>query len=276
MWAMGINAGGHTGPPATQCHTMPYDDGNMTMPYDPNRHHRRSIRLRGYDYAQPGAYFVTICTQGRQALFGGIDGDALLLNDAGRMVERWWGELNHKFPTIATDAFVVMPDHFHGIIVISAPGDADAGDAGGHADGINDFVASTSVGANSHIRPPRNPTDSTADNAKIVNNANNDTDVGGDTDADGDTNPPRRNDVSLSTIIQWFKIMTTTEYIRHVKQSGWMPFNRRVWQRNYYERIIRDARQLDVTRRYIATNPARLAEGRDDIDALLARMQVKE
>ena len=66
--------------------------GNMNMTYDPNQHHRRSIRLRGYDYAQPGAYFVTICTQDRNALFGGSAGGALRLNDAGRMVERWWDE----------------------------------------------------------------------------------------------------------------------------------------------------------------------------------------
>ncbi len=85
------------------------------MPYDPNRHHRRSIRLRGYDYATPGAYFVTICAQGRQRLFGAIATGAMQPNDAGRMVERWWGELNNKYPTVRTDAFVVMPDHIHGI-----------------------------------------------------------------------------------------------------------------------------------------------------------------
>ena len=188
--------------------------GDINMTYDPDRHHRRSIRLRGYDYAQPGAYFVTICTQDRHALFGEIDGGAMRLNDGGRMVERWWDELNRKFPSVVTDTFVVMPDHIHGIIMIAAISDADAG---------------------------------------------------------GDA-----NGVSLSVIIQWLKIMTTTEYIRHVKQSGWMPFNRRVWQRNYYERIIRDERQLEATRRYIATNPNRWAEGRDDIDTLLAHMQAKE
>ena len=92
----------------------------------------------------------------------------------------------------------------------------------------------------------------------------------------GDVTVGNTEDVSLSTIIQWFKIMTTTEYIRHVKSSGWMPFDRRVWQRNYYERIILDERQLEATRRYIAENPARWAADRDDFDALLARMQVKD
>jgi REP element-mobilizing transposase RayT len=67
-------------------------------------------------------------------------------------------------------------------------------------------------------------------------------------------------------MIQWFKIMTTTEYIRQVKRAGWPPFERRVWQRNYYERITRDQRQLEAVRRYIADNPARLAAGRDDFE----------
>lgn len=89
-----------------------------TMPYDPDRHHRRSIRLRGYDYALPGAYFVTIVTQGRECLFGNVVNGEMRLNDAGRMVERWWLELARKFPTVALDAFVVMPNHIHGIIAI--------------------------------------------------------------------------------------------------------------------------------------------------------------
>src|SRR5918912_61579 len=108
------------------------------MPYDPNRHHRRSIRLPGYDYTRPGWYFVTICAHGLQPLFGAIEGGALHLGDAGRMVERWWGKLNGKFRTVTTDAFVVMPDHIHGIIVIADPGDIFVGinagiDAGGYA-----------------------------------------------------------------------------------------------------------------------------------------------
>ena len=75
--------------------------------------------------------------------------------------------------------------------------------------------------------------------------------------------------IAIPRMIQWFKIMTTTEYIRHVKQSGWPPFDSRVWQRGYYDRIIRDAESLARVRRYIAANPARAVA---DLDALLARM----
>ena len=88
------------------------------MQYDHDRHHRRSIRLEGYDYAQPGAYFVTICTQGRTCMFGDVAEGEMVLNDAGCMVQRWWSELPQKFPLVKTDEHVVMPNHFHGIIVI--------------------------------------------------------------------------------------------------------------------------------------------------------------
>ena len=91
------------------------------MRYDPAIHHRRSIRLRGYDYAQTGAYFVNIVTQGRECLFGAVAPDGeIALNDAGHMIEHWWQELGTKYSHVITDAFVVMPNHFHGIVVITA------------------------------------------------------------------------------------------------------------------------------------------------------------
>ncbi|MBM3189988.1 MAG: hypothetical protein FJZ90_14855 [Chloroflexi bacterium] len=90
----------------------------MTMRYDPDRHHRRSIRLRGYDYASAGAYFVTICAQGRMCLFGEIAGREMALNGAGEMVRRLWDELPTRYPGVTLDAFVLMPNHLHGILVI--------------------------------------------------------------------------------------------------------------------------------------------------------------
>jgi hypothetical protein len=88
------------------------------MKYNPDTHHRHSIRLKGYDYLQAGAYFVTLCTQNRECLFGEITNGDVRLNDAGRMVERWWLELSKKFPTIEIDQFVIMPNHIHGMIWI--------------------------------------------------------------------------------------------------------------------------------------------------------------
>ena len=85
------------------------------MKYDPQVHHRRSIRLKDYDYASAGAYSVTIVVQQRLCLLGDIVNDEMRLNDAGRMVEKWWVELNQKFADVETDEYVVMPNHFHGI-----------------------------------------------------------------------------------------------------------------------------------------------------------------
>src|SRR6266516_4662040 len=90
------------------------------MKYDSDIHHRRSIRLRGYDYSRAGAYFVTICTQHRDQLFGEVRDTKMEWNDAGAMVVQWWEELNRKFPNVDTDAFIVMPNHCHGILLLDA------------------------------------------------------------------------------------------------------------------------------------------------------------
>jgi len=91
------------------------------MRYDPNKHHRRSIRLKGYDYSRAGAYFVTICMYQRECLFGAVVDGVIRANEAGLMVGRWWLELARKFPALQTDTYVIMPNHVHGIIVISDP-----------------------------------------------------------------------------------------------------------------------------------------------------------
>lgn len=90
------------------------------MRYDPDKHHRRSIRLHGYDYAQAGAYFVTICTQNRECLFGDIEDGEMRLNDYGRVVEEEWLRTATIRREVELDAFIVMPNHVHGIIVINA------------------------------------------------------------------------------------------------------------------------------------------------------------
>lgn len=91
------------------------------MSYDRDIHHRRSIRLKGYDYAQSGAYFVTVATRDRLCLFGDVVEEKMCINVAGAMVQKVWDELPSRFPTIGLDAFVVMPNHVHGIIVLPQP-----------------------------------------------------------------------------------------------------------------------------------------------------------
>jgi putative transposase len=187
------------------------------MPYDPNKHHRRSIRLQGYDYSQAGAYFVTMCTQNRELLF--------VADEVVDMIQRWWNKLPEKFPGVETDAFVIMPNHSHGIIVTV---------------GVNPRVDSgqTREYGQTHGSAPTNP---------------------------APTNDAPTNDApTLGTIIQWFKTMTTNEYIRGVKELNWPPFPGKLWQRNYYEHIIRNDRELNAIRQYIIDNPAKWEQDRDN------------
>jgi len=172
------------------------------MRYAPERPHRRSIRLKGDDYAQLGAYFVTLCIHNHECLLGAGGNAQMQPNDAGRMVERWWQELNRKFPTVRTDAFVVMPNHFHGIIIIVAP---------------------PVVGADLRVCPRG---------------------------AGAYPGAP------LPRMVQWLKTMTTNEDIRGVKEWGWRPFDQRLWQRNYYQHIIRSEHELHHISQYILDNPA--------------------
>ena len=95
------------------------------MSYTPT-YHRRSIRLKGYDYAQPGAYFVTICTQNRECLFGEVVDGAMRLNALGEIVQRTWCDLPNHVDGVVLDALVVMPNHVHGIIMIVGAGSKPA------------------------------------------------------------------------------------------------------------------------------------------------------
>lgn len=93
------------------------------MRYDPNKHHRHAMRLQGYDYDQEGAYFVTICTFQREYLFGEIDAEGVMgLNVYGKIVMTQWARLPQHYPHVELDTFVVMPNHVHGIVVLSDKG----------------------------------------------------------------------------------------------------------------------------------------------------------
>ena len=175
---------------------------------------RRSIRLRGYDYSRCGAYFVSICTKDRTCLFGDIENQEMALNDAGRMVDKWYVELENKFQDIRCDEYIIMPNHFHAIIQNTGP-----------------------VGADLCVCP--------------------DDDRHGRTSGEHTGSP-------LHRVIQWFKTMTTNGYIRGVKQYGWVPFAGRLWQRNYYEHIVRNENEMSRIREYIRNNPAQWATDKDN------------
>ena len=215
------------------------------MTYDPAKHHRRSIRLKGYDYSQPGAYFVTIVTQRRECQFGAIVDGEMQLNDAGRMVARWWAELGNKYPRVIPDVCVVMPNHFHGMVIITDGRGAHADDRGAHADDRGAYADKRGAHTDkrgAHVGAPLQPTgmgDDVGTDLRVCPNAG------------------AHAGAPLPEIVQWFKTMTTNEYIRGVKTLGWTPFPGKLWQRNYYEHIIRNNASLNRIRQYIIDNPAR-------------------
>lgn len=200
------------------------------MGYDPEIHHRRSIRLKGYDYATEGAYFVTLCVQGRECLLGEVAGGKVTPNGAGEMINEWWQKLPTKFPNTRLDQYSIMPNHFHGIIRIVVGADPCV---------RPDFES------NQRVRP---------DFESDPNNHRGHMRQGGHgKDQGGHMGPP------LRVIVQWFKTMTTNAYIRAVSTHAWTPFAGRLWQRNYYERIIRNTDELQRARKYIDDNPPRWA-----------------
>ncbi len=109
------------------------------MAYDPEKHDRRSIRLRGYDYASPGGYFVTICTLDKVCLFGEVSEGRMYLNARGRIALRMWNATPVHFPHVTLDAFVAMPNHVHGIIAIVEDNRRDAACRVPTTDGIRAF-----------------------------------------------------------------------------------------------------------------------------------------
>ena len=160
----------------------------------PERHHRRSIRLRGFDYSQPGAYFVTVVTQERACLFGEVARGEIRLNEYGEIVRAYWNDLPRHYPNVGLDAFCVMPNHVHGIIVLVRAGFKPA--PTGHA---------------------------------------------------------------LTEIIRAFKTFSARR-INAIRKRQRVA----LWQRNYYEHIIRDGDSLDRIRNYIAENPLRWDSDREN------------
>jgi len=205
-----------------------------------NHRHRRSIRLPEYDYSSEGLYFITICVHERRSLFGTIVDGVMHLNAAGRMVEDEYHRLPDKYPHITCHEYIVMPNHFHCIIQIHPQPST---------------VGASLVGAQSHPQP------STV-RASLVGAPNSSTLSILKSSTSTVFRAPTRDAPTmkcfiLGDIVGAFKSMTTNAYIRGVKQYGWPSFNARLWQRNYYEHIIRDQRAYEKIAEYIIENPMR-------------------
>jgi REP element-mobilizing transposase RayT len=154
---------------------------------------RKRLRLQGFDYRTPGAYFITLCTEHRAHLFGTVEAGQMRPNAAGEMVLSIWSSIPEKFVDVQLDEFVVMPNHIHFLI----------------------WMAWTL------------------------------------------TTPPSPPEHSLIEVMRWFKSLSTAKYRQGVADAGWPAFPGKLWQRSYYDHIVRDQAALDAIRRYIAANPAR-------------------
>jgi putative transposase len=166
----------------------------MKAKYDPHFHRRHSMRLQAYDYSQAGMYFVTIVTQGRVLLFGKVVEGEMRLNENGRIVAETWQWLEIQYLYVELGAWIVMPNHFHGILI------------------INDDIC----GCGSRPAP---------------------------------TEPKRK---TLGRLIGAFKTVSTKQINLHRGMEG-----SAIWQRNFYDHIIRNPQDLELTWLYIASNPAR-------------------
>jgi REP element-mobilizing transposase RayT len=189
--------------------------------FNPNLHQRHSIRLRGYDYSKEGAYFITICTQNRECLFGEIVDGRMVLNEAGRMIQSVWDELPQHYPGVDIDAFMVMPNHIHGIIFLNVgAGPRACPESGSYANPTN--------GQPQGVAPT----------------------------------------ISLPDIVHHFKTLTTTRYRHGVTHNNWASFPGKLWQRNYYEHIIRNEMELNEIREYILNNSAQWALDIENPDSI--------
>ena len=158
---------------------------------------RKSNRLKNYDYATPGYYFITACCENKLELFGAVINDKMLLNGAGKMVEQTLLEIPDFYRGFSLDTCIIMPNHIHVIIVIQ--------------------------------------------NNKLLIN--------------GQAQGPVPTKLSLSDIIHRFKTISTKKYIDGVKNKGWPPFSKKIWQRSFHDHIIRNERSLKKIREYIINNP---------------------
>jgi putative transposase len=200
---------------------------------DPEIHQRHSIRLKGWDYSGEGWYFVTVVTIRREILFGEIHVGGLTVNPLGRIVQECWEAIPVHFQNVTLDAFVVMPNHVHGIVVIRDEQDlpsagtrpaADAGPVGAEAEAVP-------VGAR-HASPLQDPGRGRIQEPGRPH--------GG---------APR----SLGAIIGSFKAAVSRRAGKELNSAN-------LWQRNYYEHIICNNRELEAIRNYIVLNPERWAE----------------
>ena len=256
------------------------------MSYDSEQHHRRSIRLKDYDYSLAGAYFLTICTHGHRQVFGEIVDGEIRRSGLGRRAAACWEEIPAHFPQVELDAFVVMPNHVHGIIVITGdngpvgaenfppprgaiPATSAHGTGSSNTDGVGaenfppvpdaaPTAAARGTGAcetdglgAKDFSPLQNAGPPVLAHGMGASNTGGADNRGGASAKRLPLGPSR----TVGSIVRGFKIGVTV-WAR--QQDLPLP----VWQRNYWEHIIRNEAELFRVRQYIYENPAAWASDR--------------
>jgi putative transposase len=220
------------------------------MKYDPKIHNRRSIRLKGYDYSRSGAYFITICIHQRRWRLGQVCEGVMVPSIDGGIVAQIWHRIPQHFPNAYLDEFVVMPNHIHGILWLGADrgmADRDTVDRG-MAD--RDTVDIPAGAKHSAVQSSVIPKIKLPNASPQPHHGTTTPPYGTTTPPYGTTTPHGTKSGSVCAIVQNFKSIST----RKINQINQTPGSR-IWQRDYYERIIWDDVALDRVRAYIRNNP---------------------
>ncbi len=200
---------------------------NKKNHFNPSIHHRKSIRLKGYDYAQPGAYFITICTHQKECMFGNVVSGEMVLNEFGKIAMNHWRLLGDRFPNTFIDEYVIMPNHMHGIIIINEP-EYSYPTVGAGFTPVQNGVGPNQQGQPQGLRPTDN------DDRKFQ------------------IEQPRG--LPLGDIVGAYKSLVFKECLALSKNQG--KYLGKLWQRNYFEHIVRNETAYQKIIEYIQNNPA--------------------
>jgi putative transposase len=199
---------------------------------------RRSIRLQGYDYTRAGAYFITICAENRVCLFGDITNGEMVLNSFGEIASSRWHAIPERFRHVGVDEFVVMPNHIHGIMIIDAVGAPLAG--------ALDIAGAGTRNSSNETYPPTPDDDAAETNNRTT----------------GNDRATARVAPTVGDIVGGYKSICVYECLVWINNHDENRKLGKLWQRNYWEHIIRDEIELNRIREYIRNNPVQWREDR--------------
>ena len=246
--------------------------------YNPQIHHRRSIRLKGYDYSQVGLYFITICCKDRKYRFGKIENHEMTLNEYGMIAYNEWIKLTERFSNFELDVFQIMPNHMHAIIALNnvgtgfTPTHNSAQNSAQNNDVCTEFIPNHNKPVRAGFTPALYSAQYSAQNSA----QNNDEIYGQSTNwqlqrlplhiTDNDNRATARVAPTIGDIIGAYKSLVANECLK-IWKTKWVGANPastmgKLWQTNYYEHIIRNQQSYQNISEYIVNNPAKWLENK--------------